>query len=75
MATYDENILHGLDGQKCTCTVHDIGYNCRRALTSDSLHREVSELARVALLSGFDAATISAAFTSAIQQHAVEAVK
>ena len=68
-----EQILHSLDGQRCTCTLHDIGYNCRRALTPNCLHREVSDLVRVAFLSGFDAAAISSAFTSAIQQHAVEA--
>ena len=71
----DENILHGLDGQKCMCTLHDIGYNCRRALTPDSLHRKVSDLVRVAFLSGFDVVAISAACTGAIKQHAVKGQK
>lgn len=70
-----EQIIHSLDGQKCTCTLHDIGYNCRRALSPDGLHREMSELVRVARLSGFDAAAIGDAFTSAIQPSAGEAQK
>ena len=69
MATYDEHILHGLDGQKCTCTLHDIGYNCQRAWTRDSLRREAAELVRVAALSGFDASEIRSAFTVAVHQH------
>ena len=62
-----EQIIHSLDGQKCTCTLHDIGYNCRHALTSDCLHREMSELVRVARLSGFDAFAISTAFACAAE--------
>ena len=70
-----EHILHILDGQRCTCTPHDIGFNCRRALTPDALRREVTELIRIAFLSGFDPAAIGAAFTHALAQQTVEARK
>lgn len=70
-----ETILHSLDGQPCTCTLHDIGYNCRRALTEDSLDRQVSELVRVAFLSGFDAEEINTSFQIAIYHRVVEGSK
>lgn len=70
-----ETILHSLDGQACTCALHDIGYNCRRALTADSLNREVAELVRVAFLSGFVAEEITSTFQIAIYQHVVEGSK
>lgn len=57
-----EQILHGLDGQRCTCTLHDIGYNCRRALTPDAFRQEITDLIRVARLSGFSDGEINALY-------------
>ena len=68
MPIYDENILHGLDGQKCTCTLHDIGYNCQRALTADSLRGAMTELIRLARLSGIEDAVIVTSFTNVLSQ-------
>ena len=62
MATYDEEILHG---DRCDCTIHDIGLNCRRSFTRVSLDHEVGELVRAAFRSGFSTVDIENAFMGA----------
>lgn len=63
MATYDEEILHG---DRCDCTLHDIGLNCRRALTRTSLDRELDELVHAAFHSGFTATDVVQTFLLAV---------
>jgi hypothetical protein len=44
------DVVHG---DPCDCTLHDMGLNCRRALTPEALRREMEEIVRVAIRSGF----------------------
>ena len=70
MATYTEEILHG---DPCDCTLHDIGLNCRRALTRTSFDREVDELVQSALRSGFSVTDIEQTFMLAVARRCLEA--
>lgn len=58
-----EGILHGTP---CDCTLHDVGLNCRRALTEDSLRRELADLLDTAVHSGLSSAQIDSAWSAAI---------
>lgn len=67
-----ETILHG---KSCDCTLHDIGLNCRRALTPEALRREIEDLVSVALRSGFKSADVVQAIMLAVEWHRGPEVK